>query len=346
MPTALHEFARRLPKVELHVHLEGSIQPATLLQLARRNGQPLPASDAASLRAYYQFRNFSHFLDLYITILKCLRTPADYRLIAYEFGREMARQNIRYAEVTFTIISNVKYSGLPWQVILDALNAGRADAAAEFGVRWGWIFDIVRDSPDSQREVVEMALAGRERGVVALGLAGDECLGTAATFQPGFDAAAEAGLPGIPHTGELCGPDKMWEVIRYLQPYRLQHGVRAIEDPALVEHLRANRIGVDLCPTSNVRLGVYPDYASHPLRRLWDAGLLVTVNSDDPPLFGTDLNHEYELLVDHFGFTAEELVEVSLNGVRASTLSVAMKSRLETEFRGELERLLADLSLG
>ncbi len=345
MPTALHEFARRLPKAELHVHLEGSIQPATLLQLARQNGQPLPASDEAGLRAYYQFRDFGHFLSLYITILKCLRTPEDYRLIAYEFGKEMARQNIRYAEVTFTIISNAYYSGLPWEVILDGLNRGRGRAQAEFGVTWGWIFDIVRDRPDLQAEVVDMALAGRNRGVVALGLAGDECLGTAATFQDSFERAAAAGLPGIPHSGELCGPDKIWEVVRLLNPYRLQHGVRAVEDPALAAYLRDHHIGVDLCPTSNVRLGVYPDYAAHPLRKLWDASLLVTVNSDDPPLFGTDLNHEYELLVDEFGFTAEELAEVSLNGVRVSTLPAGEKARLEAEFRSELQQLQRELSL-
>ena len=132
MSTPLRELARRLPKVELHVHLEGSIQPRTLLRLAHQNDQQLPAADEAGLRAYYQFSDFSHFLDLYITILKCLRTPADYRLIAYEFGREAARQNIRYSEVTFTIISNVTYSGLPWEVILDGLNEGRAQAEAGF----------------------------------------------------------------------------------------------------------------------------------------------------------------------------------------------------------------------
>ena len=158
------------------------------------------------MRAYYQFRDFSHFLDLYITILKCLRTPDDYRLIAYEFGREAARQNIRYAEVTFTIISNVYYSGLPWQVILDGLNQGRAEAGAEFGVRWGWIFDIVRDRPDLQDEVVDMALAGREQGVVALGLAGDERMDQRHHLPARFERAAAAGLPGHPAHRRVIRP--------------------------------------------------------------------------------------------------------------------------------------------
>ena len=345
MTEALRAFARRMPKAELHVHLEGSIQPDVLLRLARRNGQPIGAMSEAELRAYYRFRDFGHFLEVYIAILKCLRAPDDYRLIAYEFGRGLAAQNCRYAEVTFTIISNVKYSGLPWAVILDGLNAGRAQAGAEFGVTWGWIFDIVRDRPDLQDEVVEISLAARDRGCVALGLAGDECLGTAATFQASFERATAAGLPGIPHSGELCGPDKIWEVVRLLNPRRLQHGIRAVEDPELVAYLRDNAIACDVCPTSNVRLGVYRDYASHPLRQLWDAGLLVTVNTDDPPLFNTSLNDEYVILVDHFGFTADELERVSLNALRASLLPENEKARLSAEFRLEFARLRLELGL-
>ncbi|MGE5601589.1 MAG: adenosine deaminase family protein, partial [Nitrososphaerales archaeon] len=196
---------------------------------------------------------------------------------------------------------------------------------------------------DLQSEVVDMALAARGEGVVALGLAGDERMDETATFQPSFARAEAAGLPGIPHTGELSGPDKIWETIRLLKPRRLQHGVRAIEDPSLVAYLRKQRIGIDLCPTSNIRLGVYPDYASHPLRQLWDEGLLVTVNSDDPPLFNTDLNNEYEILVTHFGFTADELAQASLNGVAASVLPEDEKAKLEAEFQEEIARLRAEL---
>jgi adenosine deaminase len=345
MSDALREFARRIPKAELHVHLEGAIQPDVLLRLARRNHQPLGDMTGAQLRDYYEFRDFGHFLTVYISILKCLRTPDDYRLIAYEFGKSMAEQNCRYAEVTFTIISNVTYSGLPWEVILDGLNQGRAQAEAEWGVRWGWIFDIVRDRPDLQEDVLEISLAARDRGCLALGLAGDECLGTAATFQTSFDRATAASLPGIPHTGELCGPDKMWEVVRLLNPYRLQHGIRAVEDPVLVAYLRDHGIGCDVCPTSNIRLNVYPSYAAHPLRKLWDAGVLVTVNSDDPPLFNTSLNAEYEHLVTDFGFTAAELEEVSLNGLRASLLPSNEKARLQAEFQAEFARLRSEFSI-
>ena len=339
----LHKFARRLPKVELHVHLEGSIRPATLLQLAQRNGVRLPAQDEEGLRDFYRFRDFAHFIEVYVAITGCLRTPDDYRLIAYEFGSDCARQHIRYAEVTFTITTNTKYNGLRWQVILEGLNAGRGQARAEFGVDWGWVFDICRDDPDTQDQVIEIALAARARteegGVVALGLGGSETDFPPELFERTFARARQAGLPRVPHAGEHAGPEDIWQALRLLHADRLGHGVRCVEDPALVEYLRERQVPLEVCPTSNVCLGVYPDYAMHPLRRLWNAGLLVTVNSDDPALFGTDLSHEYEVLVDHFGFDADELEQVSLNGLRASFLPEPDKAQLETEFRAQFAQL-------
>jgi adenosine deaminase len=335
----LHEFARHMPKVELHVHLEGSIRPATLLQLAERNNVKLPVQDTNGLREFYRFRDFAHFVTVYETIAECLRTPDDYRLIAYEFGSDCARQHIRYAEATFTIVSNQRHSGLPWQDILEGLSVGRAEAIAEFGVDWSWVFDISRNYPETQDQVVEIALAARERGVVALGLGGSEAEFPPELFERSFARARQAGLPRVPHAGETAGPESIWTALRRLHADRLGHGIRCVEDPALVEHLRKRQIPLEICPTSNIRLGVYPDYAAHPLRQLWDAGLLVTVNSDDPPMFGTDLNHEYEALVDHFGFGADELEQASLNGLRASFLPQADKARLESEFRAEFARL-------
>ena len=340
----LHAFARRMPKTELHVHLEGAIRPSTLLRLARRNDVQLPAHDIESLRDFYRFRDFEHFLEVYITVTSCLRTPEDYYLIAYEFGADCARQHIRYAEVTFTIASNVHLSGLPWQTILEGLNAGRAQARAEFGLDWRWVFDISRNNPETQDDVVEIALAAREQGVVALGLGGSEADFPPGMFERPFARARQAGLPRVPHAGETAGPESMWAALRQLHADRLGHGVRCVEDPALMDYLGQHQVPLEVCPTSNVRLGVYPDYAAHPLRQLWDAGLFITVNSDDPPLFSTDLNREYEALVEHFGFDADELEQVSLNGLRASFLPEADKARLETAFRAEFARLREELS--
>jgi len=335
----LHEFARRMPKAELHVHLEGSIRPATLLQLAPRNGVTLPAQDEAGLHEFYRFRDFAHFVQVYVTVTGCLRTPEDYHLIAYEFGSHAARQNVCYAEVTFTVATNVRLTGLPWQTILEGLNAGRAEARAEFGVDWRWVFDISRDNPETQEEVLEIALAAREQGVVALGLGGSEAQFGPELFVSTFARAREAGMACVPHAGEMAGPPSIWTALRELHADRIGHGVRCIEDLALVEYLRERQVPLEICPTSNVCLGVYPNYAAHPLRRLWEAGLCVTVSSDDPPMFDTDLNHEYEVLVDRFHFSADELEQVSLNGLRASFLPAPKKAQIAAEFRAEFARL-------
>lgn len=337
----LLEFARRLPKAELHVHLEGSIQPQTLLKLAQRNGSVLPVQNEVDLQSFYQFRDFGHFIRVYSTVTRCLRTADDYRLIAYEFGRECARQNICYAEATFSVYSNMYYTGLPWQEIVAGLNAGRQQARAEWGVEWGWIFDIVRDVPETQQAVLDIALAAREEGVVALGLGGSEAKFPPELFCAAFDQAYAAGLASIPHAGEFGGPASVWGAIDRLHAVRIGHGVRSIEDPALVDALRERGIPLEVCPTSNIRLGVYADYASHPLRRLWEAGVPVTVNSDDPPMFGADLNHEYEALVRYFGFGADELEQISLNALRFSRLPETRKAELTQRFRQEFAILRA-----
>lgn len=337
----LHEFARRMPKVELHVHLEGAIRPATLLQLAERNGVTLPACDEEGLREFYRFRDFPHFVEVYVTVTKCLHTFEDYQLIAYEFGCDCARQNVRYAEVTFTIATNVRMTGLPWQEIVAGLNAGRARARAEFGVDWRWIFDISRDNPDTQNQVLEITLAAREQGVVALGLGGSEALFPPELFVDSFARAHVEGLHCVPHAGETAGPCSIWSALRELHAERLGHGVRCIEDPLLVKHLLQTQTPLEICPTSNICLGVYSSYAEHPLRRLWDDGLFISVNSDDPPMFGTDLNQEYQILIDHFGFRVEELERASVNALHASFLSAQEKEQLEAQFRTEFARLRA-----
>jgi adenosine deaminase len=339
----LLDFARSIPKAELHVHLEGSIRPATLLLLAERNGIRLPAQDENGLQAFYQFQDFSQFIQVYMTITGCLRTVDDYRLVAYEFGHDCARQNICYAEVTFSILTNTRITGLHWQELLDGLNAGREQARAEWGVDWRWVFDIVRDLPETQQAVLEIALAARDQGVVALGLGGSERGYPPGLFTETFARAQQAGLARVPHAGEIEGPASIREAIDLLHADRIGHGVRCIEDPGLVKDLHRLQIPLEICPTSNIRLGVYADYASHPLRRLWDAGLAITVSSDDPPMFGTNLSQEYQVLVEYFRFTADELERISLNGVHFSCLSIHDKEPLEHDFRLEIKRLRQSL---
>lgn len=328
-----------MPKVELHVHLEGSILPRTLLTLTERNQIQLPADNGDGIDKLYHFRDFNQFLESYITITSCLRTPEDYQLIAYEYGRECARQNIRYAEVTFTILTNTILTGLSSQEVLQGLNDGREQAHREFGVRWQWVFDIVRNFPDTQEEVLDAALEGREMGVVALGLGGSEDGFPPELFTDTFHKAKIAQLHRVPHAGELAGSSSVWSALQLLHAERIGHGVHSIQDPSLVEYLRTNSIPLEVCPTSNICLQAYPDYAHHPLRRLWEAGVLITIGSDDPPMFGIDLNHEYRVLVEEFNFTQAELERISLNGIRASFLNEAEKRKMIREFQAEFQKL-------
>ena len=336
---SLHDFVREMPKVELHVHLEGSIDPATLLTLAERNGVALPADDLEGLREFYRFSDFDHFIQVYFAISSCLQTLEDFYLISYEFGAEMARQNTRYAEVTFTPYTNVTNTGLPFREILDALNEGRTRAGEEFDVQFQWVLDIVRDHRDSRHQVAEWAASATDQGVVGFGLGGTEKGHPPEWFADAYAMAREAGLHSVPHGGEVAGPESVWGAIRALGAERIGHGVRSVEVPALVEYLLEHQIPLEICPTSNVCLGVYASLAEHPIRWLWDHGLYVTVNSDDPPMFNTNLVGEYQTLVEHLGFDDTDLERLSLNALEASFLPGKTKAELTTAFQSEFAEL-------
>ena len=357
LASALLRFAEAMPKVELHRHLEGSIRPETALALARRHGVRLPAQDPAGLQDWFRFRDFRHFIEVYLTLSDLLRTPEDFAFIIVAMAQDLARQNVRYAEITFTAYTHLwQDKGLTPKDLIAGLDAGRAEAREAFGVELAWILDIPRNlSFDKQTgrytgaasdPTVAMALAWRDRGVVALGLGGYELGAPPEPFAHAFQQARAGGLHSVPHAGEHVGPESVWGAIRALGAERIGHGVRAIEDPALVAYLAEHRIPLEINPTSNIRLGVYPDFASHPLRRFWDAGVIVTVNSDDPPLFNTTLNQEYRLLIEAFGFDADDLMRVSLNALRASFLPDAKKAAMERAFRREFARLLYELPHG
>ena len=217
------------------------------------------------------------------------------------------------------------------------MNAGREQAHTDFGVWWQWIFDIVRNLPDTQEPVLDIALAAQEMGVIALGLGGTEAGFPPELFVDTFDRAEREHLHRVPHAGEISGPQSVWSAIKLLHAERIGHGVRSIEDPSLVEYLRSSSLPLEICPTSNICLKVYPDYAHHPLRKLWDAGLVLTIGSDDPPMFGTDLNHEYQILVKEFGFTQAELERISLNAIHASFLRQGEKTKIGARIPGRIQ---------
>ena len=346
---ALDGFLVAMPKAELHVHLEGTVQPRTVLALARRHGIDAPAQSEADLAAFFRFRDFPHFIEVYMRVCECLRHPDDFALVVRELGEEAASQNIRYLEVHFNPEPHVRKRGLTFDGMLDGMNRGRAAVRSRWGIEMRWIADGVRDAESGLRSVTRtvdwMARLDPRDGVVALGLGGDEVGHPPAPFAPAFRAARAAGLHVVAHAGETTGPETIWSSLRDLAAERIGHGVRAVDDPALVAHLAATGVPLELCPTSNLRTGVVPDAARHPFRRLDEAGAVVTVNSDDPALFGASLTDEYRLLVGAFGYGADGLERISLNAVRSSFLPEPEKLDLLTRFHEEFRALRLRLGL-
>jgi adenosine deaminase len=340
---SLQHYLKAAPKAELHLHFQGSIRPETLLELARRHSIDLPVDNVAQLRDWFRFRDFAHFVEVYATLRACLVEQADYELVTHELGAELATQHVRYAEVTFTPGPEV-YRG-PRETFFDGLTRGRQRVLQDFGVDLRWIFDIPRRTvtlhPDIPLRdfITSVAIDGRDAGVVALGLGGTEAGYPPEPFEPWFDRARAAGLHSTPHAGETAGPESIWGALRALGAERLGHGVRAIEDPYLVEYLVANRIGLEVCPISNVQLGVFPSLAEHPLPQLLAAGAVVTVNTDTPAIFGTTLTDELVLLETAYGLAPATIDEVLLNGFEQSFLPSAEKEALLRSVRAELEGL-------
>lgn len=337
---SLQSYLHAAPKAELHVHLEGAIPPAALLELANRNRIALPSASAEGLQEWFKYRDFAHFIDIYLTITSCFKVQEDYEFIAYEFGRELARQNVRYAEVTFSPSTHYQM-GISFDAMFSGLNQGRERARTELGVEFNWIFDIVRNPPGNEiaASVVDWAIEGMHDGVVALGLAGMEAGYPPEPFAPHFERAIAAGLHSDPHAGEHVGPESIWGAIRELHAERIGHGVRSIEDPELVRYLADHHIPIEVNPTSNIKLGVYPSYEAHPLRQLYEAGVPLTVNSDDPPLFNTTLNDEVRLLDTVFDFDVAEIDDILLNGIRHSFIEPQRRAHIEAEWRAELDDL-------
>jgi adenosine deaminase len=305
---------RSMPKIELHVHFEGSIRPETVLELSRRNNVPLPAHDLDALRDWYRFRDFAHFVDVYIAITKCIKTADDLEFIAREFLQCQSDQNVKYSEVTFTVATIEKYCGIPVDEQIEAVNRARLWGEHELGVEMQLILDIVRgDSPERAMQVVNWVAEWLGRGVCALGIAGFEDRGTT-QYADCFVEARRLGLPVTAHAGETQGAWSVRETLDVTQCGRIGHGVRSIEDPDLIRRLVDEQIVLEVCPTSNVCVGGVKSIEDHPIQRLIDAGVRVTLNSDDPPMFNTTLTDEWIKCTRAFGWeqaTVDQLTETA-----------------------------------
>lgn len=343
---ALRTFIREMPKVELHVHLEGAIQPETLLILARRNGVTLPADTVEGLREWYSFTDFPHFLEVYFVIARCIQSTDDLEFLARAFLAGQAAQNIRYSEIIFTPHIHFRNYGLEFVDQLAALNRARAWAETEFGIRANFVADIARDVTAEEALITaDWAIEHLGNGIVGLGLGGYEVGNPPERFTEAFARATAVGVPALIHAGETGGTDSIWGAIRALNATRIEHGVRCIEDPALVAELRERQIPLDVAVTSNICLKVYPDYEHHPLRQLLDEGLYVTINSDDPPMFNTTLTDEYQLLASVYGFDVSRIERIALNAVHVALLPDSLKAQMAADFEAEFSALRARYGL-
>lgn len=342
---SVESIIRAMPKVELHVHLEGAVRPATLLQLAKRHNIELPADNVEGIQQWYTFRDFPHFVEIYIKISDCLKTVDDIELIAREFLAGQAEQNIRYSEVTYTAWTHYIRKGMAFEDQMAAINRARKWAEAELGVTMNLIIDIPRIMPaDEALMVADWAISAHGNGVVALGLGGPEVNNPASRYKESFDRAWAAGLPCILHAGETVGPESIWDALESGRTLRIGHGVRCLEDPKLVDYLREKQIPLEVNPTSNICLGVFPRIEDHPLPKLIAEGLYVTLNSDDPPMFNTTLTDEYLNANQILGLDINTLQGLVLNAVRVSLLPAEQRAKMEADFKSTFDKLNAELN--
>jgi aminodeoxyfutalosine deaminase len=329
--TDLAAFIAGLPKAELHVHHVGSASPRTVAELAERHPGVVP-SDPDALARFFEFRDFAHFVEVYLAVVDLIRTPEDVRLLTYEIAREMATgQNIRYAELTCTPYTSV-IRGIPIEAYGEAIEDARVAALRDFGIRLQWIYDIPGESGVPAADAtLDYALNHPTDGLVAFGLGGPEIGVPRPQFQPHFDAARAAGLRSVPHAGETTGPQTVWDAVRLLGAERIGHGTSAAQDPELLAHLAEARIPLEVCPSSNIATRAVTTLGEHPIRAFRDAGVVVTVNSDDPPMFNTTLNREYEIAADLLALDEQGVRELAKAAVDAAFLDEVEKKALRAE---------------
>ncbi|MDR6176384.1 aminodeoxyfutalosine deaminase [Nocardioides zeae] len=332
----MHDFIAGLPKAELHVHHVGSASPRIVAELAARHPGTVP-SDVDALARFFEFRDFAHFIEVYLAVVALVRTPEDIRYLTYEVAREMAEgQALRYAELTCTPYTSVQPHldgvGMPIEAYTEALEDARVAAERDFGLVLRWIYDIPGESGLPAAEAtLGFALDHAPAGLVGFGLGGPEIGVPRPQFAPHFAAARAAGLRSVPHAGETTGPETVWDALRLLGAERIGHGTSAAQDPALLAHLAATGIPLEVCPSSNIATRAVAALDEHPLRAFRDAGVTVTINSDDPPMFGTTLNREYGVAADLLGLDESGVADLARAAVRASFADDGTKARVLAE---------------
>lgn len=314
-------FVASLPKADLHLHLEGSIDPATLLELRKRHGKE---GTLAEMEQLYRYRDFPGFLQAFKTVTEDLQAAEDYELITYQLMKKLKAENVLHAEV-YVSVGICLHRQQDFAALFEGLDRGRDRGERDFGISLLWIFDAVRQfGAEAARPVFELAASYRDRHVVGIGIGGDEQKAPPELFREVYAYAAESGLRLTTHAGEYAGAESVWGALN-LRAERIGHGLTAAQDPELVEELATRQIPLEICLTSNLRTGCCASLAEHPVRNYFDQGVMITLNTDDPAMFGTSLAREYQLAQQTFAFTDEHLRELARNSFEASFLPAERK---------------------
>jgi len=334
------QFILALPKAELHLHLEGTVEPTTLLELAERHPEPFsPAANSrykdvseifftqpGATEKLYQYSDFAGFLTAFKTVSEQMRAPEDYELVTYKMMERLRGEGVLHAEV-YVSAGIIQWRGQQFEPFLEAIEVGRKHGAEDFGVSVLWIIDAVRHfGVDAVKRVAEGTIRLRKRydSIAGIGIGGDEARGPAEQFRSIYAKAKDNGLHLLAHAGESVGPESIWAALN-IGAERIGHGLNAIADPDLVQELAERQVPIEINITSNLRTGCCRKLEDHPVRRYFDDGLMVTLNSDDPAMFGSWLGNEYQLARDNFGFTDEHLRELARNSFEASFLEADEK---------------------
>ena len=325
-------FESGLPKAELHVHHVGSASISTVSELAERHaGTTNVPADPAALADFFTFTDFGHFVEVYLSVVDLLRTPEDLWTLTHDVARDLAAQNVRYVELTCTPYTSIAV-GISAEAYCEALEDARRRAEADFGLTMRWIFDIPGESGVPAADVtLDTALRLQPDGLIGFGLGGPEVGVPRPQFKPHFDQARAAGLHSIPHAGESTGPQTIWDAIRDLGAERIGHGIAAAQDPELMAYLAEHQIPLEISPTSNVCTRSVPSPDEHPLATLVAAGVPVSINSDDPPMFSTTLTKEYVVARDLLDLDDAGVADLARASVRQSFAPDAVKASVLAE---------------
>ncbi|MFW5471673.1 adenosine deaminase [Knoellia sp. CPCC 206450] len=327
--TAYEGFIAGLPKAELHVHHVGSALPETVARLAQRHPDSGVPQDIEALRDFYTFSDFEHFIDVYLAVVSLLRTPEDIHLLTYEVAEGLAAQRVRYAELTMTPFTSVRM-GIPIEAYTEAIEDARRAAERDHGIVLRWIYDIPGEAGLSSADAtLSYAVEHGPEALLGFGLGGPEV--PRPQFREHFERARAAGLRSVPHAGESTDAQSVWDALDALGAERIGHGIRSVDDPRLIERLVAERIPLEVCPTSNIATRCVERLEDHPLRALRDAGVVVTVNSDDPPMFGTTLCDEYAIAGDLLDLDESGLADLATTAVDVSFAPDDVKRRVRDE---------------